>query len=148
MTKRPPFASSSRKVSCLGFWSKTLTLSCDYSTESCREEQCKIEVVKQDGWYTYLAVKPKKVRRSGWFPDTFHDGRVVLMNKASDTVPQDMPRQLWYTDGINDYSFAIKSWRFNLVDSPKLEEFAKPEDRPGWKVLNWNKVKAGDIGGE
>ena len=105
-------------------------------------------MVKQDDWYTYLVVKPKNVRRFGWLPDRFQDGRVVLMNKASDTVPQDMPRQLWYTDGINDYTFEIKSWRLNPVDSLKLEEFAKPEDRPGWKVLGWNKFQAGDISGE
>ena len=109
------------------------------------EEQCKIEVAKQDDWYTYVTVKPKTVRRFGWFPDMFQHGHVVLMNKASDTVPQDMPRQLWYTDGINDYTFEIKSWQLNPVNSPKLAEFARPEDRPGWKVRTWNKVTEKDI---
>lgn len=44
-------------------------------------EKCKLEVVKQDEWYTYLAVKPKQVRKYVWFPDTFHEGRAVLMNR-------------------------------------------------------------------
>lgn len=112
------------------------------------EEQCKIKVLKQDKWYTYLSVKPKKVRQFGWFPDSFQEGRVVLMNEASDAVPKDMPQQFWYTDGIYGYTFEIKSWQLNPVVPPKLAEFGKPEDRPGWKVLDWNKFKAEAISGE
>jgi hypothetical protein len=100
-------------------------------------EKCQIEVVKQDEWYTHLAVKPKHVKRFGWFPDTFHEGRAVLMNKASEAVPKDMPRRLWYTDGVREYTFEIKGWRLNAPEAPKLEEFAKPEDRPGWEVGEW-----------
>ena len=59
------------------------------------------------------------------------------MNKASESLPKDMPRQLWYTDGIREYTFEIKAWRLNGTDPPKLEEFAKPEDRPGWEVVEW-----------
>jgi len=100
-------------------------------------EKCQIEVVQQDEWYTYLAVKPKQVKPFGWFPDTFHEGRAVLMNKASEAVPKDMPRRLWYTNGIREYTFEIKGWRLNAAEAPKLEKFARPEDRPGWKVGEW-----------
>ena len=98
------------------------------------EEKHDLEVVKQDEWYVYLSVKPKQVKRYGWFSDTFREGRVVLMNKASEVVPKDMPRQLWYTDGNRAYIVEVKAWRLNAADPPKLEEFAKPEDRPGWRV--------------
>ena len=30
----------------------------------------------------------------------------------------------------------IKVWRMN-ADALKVEEFAKPEDRPGWEVLDF-----------
>lgn len=101
------------------------------------EAKCQLEVVKQDECYTYLAVKPKQVRRYGWFPDTFHDGGVVLMRKDSEAVPKGMPRQLWYTDGRREYRFDIKAWRLNAADGPKFQEFTKPEDRPGWEVVDW-----------
>jgi hypothetical protein len=95
------------------------------------QEKCQLDVVKQDEWYTYLSVKPKQVT------DNFHQGRVALMNKASEGVPKDMPRQLWYTDGVQDYTFMINTWRLNGPDPPKREEFAKPEDRAGWEVIEW-----------
>ncbi len=98
------------------------------------EEKCHIEVVKQDEWYTYLAVKQKQVKRSVWFPDPFHEGQAVLMNKASEKVPKDMPRQLWYTNGTQKCIFEIKLWQLNPAEAPKLEEFREPEDRPGWEV--------------
>jgi hypothetical protein len=100
-------------------------------------EKCELEVVKQDERHTYLGVKPKQVKRSGWFPDTFHEGRAVLMNEDSEEVPKDMPRQLWYTDGVREHTFQIKSWQMNRAEPPKVEEFAKPEDRPGWQVGTW-----------
>ncbi len=87
--------------------------------------------------YTTLAVKPKQVPQPGWFPDSFQQGRVVLMRKASDAIPKGMPWQLWYTDGIQECTFEIKSWRINAAEAPKPEEFAKPEDRPGWTVREW-----------
>jgi hypothetical protein len=101
------------------------------------EAKCTLEVVKQDEWYTYLAVKPKPVKRYGWFPNNFHDGRLVLMRKDAEAVPKGMPRQLWYTDGVREYLFDIKAWQLNPAAGPKLEEFAKPEDRPGWEVVDW-----------
>jgi hypothetical protein len=101
------------------------------------EEKCQLEVSKIDEWYTYLVVKSKHVKRYGWFPDTFQEGRVVLMNKPDDDVPKDMPCELSYTNGIRTNTFHIKSWRLNAADAPKLEEFTKPEDRPGWEVSEW-----------
>jgi hypothetical protein len=99
--------------------------------------KCQVEVVQQDEWHSYLAVKPKRVKRFGWFPDTFQKGRIILMNKNSEAVPKDMPRQLWYTDGAREYTFDIQTWRLNVAEPPKPEEFAKPETRPGWEVMDW-----------
>jgi hypothetical protein len=101
------------------------------------KDKCYLEVVKQDEWYTYLSVTPKNVKRYGWNIDSFQGGRVVLINKSSERVPKDMPRELRYTDGFNEYVYDIKSWRFNAPKAPKLEEFARPEDRPAWKVGDW-----------
>jgi hypothetical protein len=101
------------------------------------EEKCRLEVVKQDQRYTYLAVKRKQVKRYGWFPDTFSEGRAVLMDKSSDSIPKDMPVQLWYTDDTGQYTFWIKAWRMNGLDAPKAEEFLSPADRPGWEVQDW-----------
>jgi hypothetical protein len=70
-------------------------------------EKCQVQVIKQDEWYTYLSVKPKQVQR-------FQEGRAVLMNKDSDAVPKNMPRQLWYTDGGCEYTFDIKAWRLKI----------------------------------
>lgn len=98
------------------------------------EEKFKIEVAKVDEWHTYLSLKSKKIKKTGWFPDPVREARAVLMNKTTEGVPQNMPRQLWYTDGYHKYDFDIKSWHLNAADPPKLEDFAKPEDRPGWQV--------------
>ena len=97
----------------------------------------RLELVKQDEWYTYVTVTPRQVKRNGWQPDRFHEGRAVFMAKDSQAVPKEMPRQLWYTDGTSEHVFDIKAWRLNPDDGPKVEEFTKPEDRPGWEVVDW-----------
>jgi hypothetical protein len=89
-----------------------------------------LEVAKQDEWYTYLKVTPKQANQS----DNFRNGWVVLMRKDSEAVPKGMPRQLWHTDGMQEYLFEISAWRLNPEVGPKPEEFTKPEDRPGWEV--------------
>jgi hypothetical protein len=67
-------------------------------------------------------------------------GRVVrcLGGSATDCQiarrPVHAGAALWYTDGIREYIFEITSWRLNGADAPKRDEFAKPEDRPGWEV--------------
>jgi hypothetical protein len=99
------------------------------------EEKCKLEVIEQDESFTYLAVTPKQVKRQGWFPDIMERGGVVLINKDSETVPKDMPTRLFYVGPVGvENNYNIKSWKLNAADAPKLDEFAKPEDRPGWKV--------------
>jgi hypothetical protein len=55
------------------------------------EESCRLEVVKQDEFYTYLLVTPKQVKRTGWLPDHFHAGRAVFMRKRSASVPKTCP---------------------------------------------------------
>jgi hypothetical protein len=109
------------------------------------DEKCKLEVIEQDESFTFLAVTARQVKRQGWFPDIFERGGIVLMNKNSETVPKDMPRRLSYVspDGT-EYSYDIKSWKLNAADAPKLEEFTRPEGRPGWKVNGPPAVKRGN----
>jgi hypothetical protein len=105
------------------------------------EDEYKLEIVKQDDSCTYLAMKPKQVKRSGWFAGvTVREARATLMNKASPEIPKDMPRQLWYSNGVSksESTVNVKAWRLNAADVPKMEEFARPEDRPGWKVAEFS----------
>lgn len=97
------------------------------------EEQCQLKILKQDDLYTYLSVKPKQVRH-GWFSGGFEEGRLMLLRQDSDAVPKGMPQKIWYRIGTSEFLFDIKAWRLNPADGPKLEEFTRPEDRPGWKV--------------
>ena len=92
--------------------------------------------IKQDEFYTYMSAKPKHAKqRSGWFgPMDFVQSRVVLMNKASKSIPKDMPRQVWLNPGSQEIIFHIKTWRVNAADGPRVEEFTESEDRPGWRV--------------
>lgn len=100
------------------------------------EEKWHLEIVKQDNWYSYLKMTPKQATWSlfGWFQVPRPEGRAVLMRKDSDTIPKGMPRQLWVTDGSSEHKFEIKSWRLNPTQGPNLEDFTRPEDKPGWKV--------------
>jgi hypothetical protein len=97
-------------------------------------EMCRLEIVKQDKWFTYLSVKPRQIKGSGWLAANFDEGRVVLMSKDTKGVPRGMPRQLWYRNAVRDCIFDITTWRLNAADAPRLEEFKKPEDRRGWEV--------------
>jgi hypothetical protein len=102
-------------------------------------KEYRLNVTRQDEWYTYLEIKPKTPPpSSGWLADLkvqFTRGRAVFMNKDSKGVPRDMPRQLWWEDlSGNHYKFEIRRWRANPADGPKVEEFTRPEDRPGWEV--------------
>ena len=101
------------------------------------EAKFRLEIVKQDEWYTYLVAKPKQITRPRWFMNSFQDGRIVLMRKDSKAVPKGMPRQLWYKYGVVEYLFDIKSWRLNSPNGPTTEEFTRPEDRPGWRVVDY-----------
>lgn len=98
------------------------------------EEECTLAIGKQDEFYTYLQMNSRRQFVSA--SDEFA-GRVVLMNRASKTIPKNMPRQLWHSDGSRQVTWDIKSWKVNPAEPPKLDEFIKPEDRPGWKVGVW-----------
>jgi hypothetical protein len=101
-------------------------------------KEYRLNVTRQDESYTYLDIKPRPRPPSGaWFEWTpsFERGRAVFMNKESKAIPRDMPRQLWYQESTGNYStFEIRRWRANPADGPKVEEFTRPEDRPGWEV--------------
>jgi len=93
------------------------------------EKNLGVQVAKQDAFYTYLSVTPKEAGQ-------FQEGRLVLMNKDSGNLSKNMPRQLWYAAG-REYTFDVKSWRLNATEPPNLDEFTRPEERPGWKVVNF-----------
>jgi hypothetical protein len=95
----------------------------------------RLEVVKLDQWYTYLEFKPRKSKASRWgWGNYFERGRAVFMNKNTNGFPHDMPRQLWFNDSTCSTLIEIRSWKANAKDAPKVEEFTKPEVRPGWDV--------------
>jgi len=97
-------------------------------------EKYRLGTVKQDQAYTYLEIEPKR-SPGGWMPDLLMRGRAVVMNKDSEAVPKDMPRQLWYEDPAgSSYTYDIHRWKANAAGGPKADEFTRPEDRPGWNV--------------
>lgn len=99
------------------------------------QERYVLEIVKADEWYTYLSLRPKNPKTTGWFPDILQGG-LVLSNKETAEVPKDMPRQMTVRyGGAAQIKLDIKSWRWNGPGAPKPEEFTIPENRPGWEVL-------------
>ena len=61
------------------------------------------------------------------------------MNKPSDTIPKDMPRQYRFTTAsMQTVLFDIKSWRFNEANGPKESDFPPPSERPGWQVIRFD----------
>jgi hypothetical protein len=108
------------------------------------EENCRLEF-KQDENYTYVSVTPNQLKRSGrfGFPMSFRQGRVVLMNKDSTSVPKGMPLQLWYaidTPGaVQEVTFEIRSWRMHAAEGLKVEDFTGAKGRAYWKlqVVDW-----------
>lgn len=100
------------------------------------EAKYEISVVRQDEFYTYLRLKPKQTRQTGWSQPDRDEVHLALLNKESSTVPADMPRQFLSVSRFGDvFTFDIIAWRLNGKDGPQLEEFAKPENRPGWRVV-------------
>jgi hypothetical protein len=100
------------------------------------EARYTITLVQQDEWYTHLLLRPKDRRKSGWFTPVQPDVQVALMTKASPAIPKDMPRRLRYLipNGPTT-TFDIIAWRLNAADGPTVADFAKPQDRPGWRVV-------------
>ncbi len=97
--------------------------------------------ITRDSTYTYLDIKPKSSDRPrGWFfPITMTQGRIALLNADSKAVPKDMPRQIWFHSGGQEFIYEIKSWRMNAADGPTVDDFAGAKNPPGWKLveLNW-----------
>jgi hypothetical protein len=102
------------------------------------QEQYRLEIVQQDKCNTYLTMKPKQVETEGVLPaDVFREGQATLVNQPTNGIPKDMPKQLWYTTGVFEYTFKIRAWHLNAADAPRLHDFKKPEERTGWTVLKW-----------
>jgi hypothetical protein len=101
------------------------------------EEWARLEVAKQDEWYTYLAVTPVGGTRSNRFDGTFDGGEVAVMAKDTADIPKGMPRALRHWRMGTEVRIDVHTWRLNPADPPKPAEFARPEDRPGWTVQPW-----------
>jgi hypothetical protein len=63
--------------------------------------------------------------------------QIIVMENATERLPKDTFRQLWYRDSVGKFLFVIQEWHNNAENAPKVEEFVTPQDRPGWKVLDW-----------
>jgi hypothetical protein len=97
-------------------------------------QEWRLQIAKQDGWYTYLDVRPRGAKRN----DPFDVGRVALLNRGNDAVPRNFPRRLWYTldVGISN-TYDITRWSLNGPDKLADEDFADPGMMLDWKVLKW-----------
>ena len=102
----------------------------------------KFEIFKQDELQTYLKLCSKRIHKPNRFT-SFHDwlyptGRfpenceIVLMRNDSPTIPRGMPSYLQYTVDKTQLRYKVKSWRMNVFDGPKLEDFRSPETVKGW----------------
>jgi hypothetical protein len=102
--------------------------------ENRARDKYRLLAFKQDETYTYVDIDPKQPP-GGWMPNLLMRGRAVFMNKDTKAIPKNMPRQLWYEEATgNLYTYDIRRWKMNPADGPKVEEFTRPEDRPGWEV--------------
>ncbi len=104
------------------------------------EDNYEMEITR-DRTYTYLTIKPKPSDRPrGWFfPITMKAGRIALLNADSKAVSKDLPRQIWFHNGSQEFIYEIKSWRMNAADGPTADDFARAKNPPGWKLveLDW-----------
>jgi TIGR03009 family protein len=84
--------------------------------------------VKEDSWYVYLAIEPKKARDRA----TFLTGRLVLVKDSH------LPRQVWFqTPGME-----VK-WDITKIDtavSLKKEDFA-PKVPRGWRLTVMDRIE-------
>ncbi len=100
------------------------------------EEWTRLDVVKQDEWYTYLAVTPDKAR-SDQFGGRFDGGAIAVMNKDTADIPKGMPRALRHWSAGREIRIDVRTWRLDPADAPRPADFTRPEDRPGWTVGQW-----------
>jgi hypothetical protein len=95
----------------------------------------RLDVTKEDQWYTYLAVTPRHPKRSGWLPDEMLQGGVAILNRGTGKIPAGAPRQLWYSNDSNQRVLEIREWKVNAPDGPEEKDFERPEKLPGWKTV-------------
>jgi hypothetical protein len=91
---------------------------------------------KKDRWYTYLTFKRRTRKNRNWWFHNEWEGRVVLMNTTDSRIPKDMPRQFLWRMGPHTITMDIQSWQINSATPPTETDFKKPEDRPGWNVID------------
>jgi hypothetical protein len=104
-------------------------------------ETYRLEIAKQDGWYTYLKVERRKPMAApgAWSPfDAFYFGQVVFPIKASENYPAGMPCQICWASTKDEMNvWQVKSWSVNARNGPAETDFVRPEAMPGWEVVEW-----------
>jgi hypothetical protein len=128
------------KLQLLGEWLNPFILALDKEQ---MKQQYHPRVRKRDAFYTYLEIRPKSKSR-GWLSGINQTRYVTLMNKASDEIPQGMPRQFRFADGMVESTIDIIKWKVNASGGPKEADFQRPEKMAGWKVISLG----GDLGRE
>jgi len=89
------------------------------------------KVAKIDALYSYIELLPKTLvgRQS------LSSGRVAVLNKASESIPQDMPRQIHWIEPNNfAITYDIRKWQFNVPSAIRGEDFEKPKPLAGWEM--------------
>lgn len=101
------------------------------------ETECRLKIVKKDKWYTYLSIAPGKTGSEPNGLERIHRIDVALMRGESNQLPKGMPRAISIAGWNDRCYFEIKSWQMNPENAPKEREFLRPEDRPGWEVVQF-----------
>ncbi len=108
-------------------------------------------LAKEDSWYTYLDVQPRKRQGRSSFLQTYKEddsdsgwsfvrARIVVMNKGDDKIPRNMPRRIWIRQVTSDITFDIVRWTMDGPEAPSDKDFTEPEKMEGWKVLDNSEV--------
>lgn len=99
------------------------------------ESLWRTQITKQDQWHSYIMMNPRdKAKPRFWWSDVT-DIELVLMNQETAKIDFGMPRRIWIrTKSGSPMTIHIESWQINPENGPKIGDFQKPEDRPGWEV--------------
>jgi TIGR03009 family protein len=91
-------------------------------------------------WYTYLSVIPKDPRDRA----DFTTATLSILNKATPTIPQDMPAQIrWIEPNKNQVTWNIKKLERNGLGPANRADFARPEVPAGWQLVQAQPAAAG-----
>jgi hypothetical protein len=85
--------------------------------------------VTREKWYTHFELKPSDPT------STRVPGRMVIVSRSNDDIPVGLLRQLRQDfPGGKTQTWDFVRWILNGKNPPKVEDFAVPGEKDGWKV--------------